>query len=317
MTSYLMRGHDLRPAGGSRAGSVQDAIVQEFDIATGRVLLDWHSLDHIPLTDSYYPVSTWWDYAHVNSIAVDSDGNLLVSARNTRTIYKLDRMTGRVLWRLGGKHSDFAIPPDARFAWQHDARRQPDGTITLFDNGLTVTRALVLSVDERRRRVALVREYRQPRNLLSTSQGNVQVLPNGNVFVGWGGQPYISEFSHDGRLLYDARIGTGQITRNGLGYISYRAYRTAWSGRGIGSPAIVARRAGTHTFAYVSWNGDTRVTHWAALAGTDADHLAPLSSVPRTGFETVIRVPPSFTHLQVKGVDATNNVITTSGPIRL
>ena len=146
---------------------------------------------------------------------------------------------------------------------------------------MTVSRALVLSVDERRRRVELVREYRHPNNLLSTSQGNVQVLPNGNVFVGWGAQPYVSEFSKDGQLLYDARIGSGHFTPAGLGYISYRAYRMAWTGRGIGTPAIATKRAATHTLVYISWNGDTSVTHWAALAAPTPTHLvSPSAAFP-------------------------------------
>ena len=114
---------------------------QEIDIPSGRVLLEWHSLDHIPIEESYWPLSADWDYVHLNSIGVDRDENLLVSSRNTHTIYKLDRRSGAIMWRLGGKRSDFAIEPAAVFAWQHDARRQPDGTITLFDNGQRVSRA--------------------------------------------------------------------------------------------------------------------------------------------------------------------------------
>jgi len=291
--------------------------VQELDLETGKVLFEWHSLDHIPLTDSYWPVTTLWDYAHLNSIAVDTDGNLLLSARNTHAVYKVHRTTGQVIWRLGGKHSDLAIDSAALFAWQHDARRQPDGTITLFDNGQRVSRALVLSVDEAARRVTLAREYRHPNNLLSTSQGNVQVLPNGNVFVGWGGQPYISEFSQSGELLYDARIGTGQITRAGFGYISYRAYRTPWRGKGIGRPAVAVRRAGGQRVAYVSWNGDTRVARWALAAGTGPDHLVSIGSAPRAGFETAMRVPDSVTHLQVRGLDAANRLLSTSRTVRI
>src|SRR5215210_1358962 len=79
-----------------------------------------------------------FDYFHINSIDVDHDDNLLISARETSTIYKVDRKTGEVVWRLGGKKSDFEIGPGTRFAYQHDARRQRDGTITIFDNGTTV-----------------------------------------------------------------------------------------------------------------------------------------------------------------------------------
>src|SRR5204863_9360513 len=97
-----------------------------------------HSLGHVALDESSEPPpkkrSQPDDYFHVNSIDVDTDGNLLVSARNTHAVYKLKRRTGAILWRLGGKRSDFAMGPGTRFAWQHDARRRPDGTVSLFDN---------------------------------------------------------------------------------------------------------------------------------------------------------------------------------------
>jgi hypothetical protein len=166
---------------------------------------------------------------HLNSIDVDSDGNLLVSSRNTHTIYKIDRRSGAIIWRLGGKHSDFAMGPGATFAWQHDARRQPDGTITMFDNqgapgGGPQSRALVLAVDERRpgRRACCastcIRSRCRPRAAAAS------VLPNGNVFVGWGAEPFVSEFSPAGELLFDARLGTG--------YSGYRAFRIPWSAAG-------------------------------------------------------------------------------------
>ena len=304
LTTYRMLRHDLSAAGGSRHGSIQDAMLQEIDVETGQVLLEWHSLDHIPLTESYWPVTTWWDYVHLNSIAIDTDNNLLVSSRNTHTIYKVNRSTGAVMWRLGGKRSDFAIDEDARFAWQHDARRQPDGSITLFDNGDRLSRAVVLSVDERNRRVKLIRSYTHPAGLYANSQGNVQILANGNVLVGWGAQPYISEFSEDGELVFDAHLGPN--------YVSYRAYRMPWTGVGTGAPAIVAQRAPDAITVYVSWNGDTRVAQWTVLAGSSRGHLAPIGTVQRSGFETGLEIPPSFTMLRVAGGDAQGNTLATS-----
>ncbi len=297
LTTYLVTRHDLRAVGGSADGSIQDAVFQELDIATGRVLLEWHSLDHIPITDSYWGLGSDWDYVHLNSIGVDGDGNLLVSSRNTHTIYKIDRVTGQIIWRLGGKHSDFAIDRQAMFAWQHDARRQPDGSISLFDNGERVSRALVLNVDETRRRVTLRRAYTHPQQLFASSQGNVQLLSNGNVFVGWGAQPYVSEFTPDGTLIFDAKLGPG--------YVSYRAYRAQWSGLGAGLPAVVLERAPRYTDAYVSWNGDTRVVRWTVLGGRHPSALVPIGSVPRTGFETGVRIPARFTSLRFVGSDAT------------
>src|SRR6266536_6461326 len=119
--------------------TIFEGALQELDIASGRILLEWHSLGHVALDESYEQpprkTSLPYDYFHVNSIDVDTDGNLLVSARNTQTVYKLDRRTGEILWRLGGKRSDFRLGRGVRFAWQHDARRQDDGTISLFDDG--------------------------------------------------------------------------------------------------------------------------------------------------------------------------------------
>src|SRR5262249_25318509 len=163
----------------------QEGGVQEVDVATGRVLFEWHSADHVDVDESYAPPppaakgadADPYDYFHVNSIDVDRDGNLLVSARNTRAVYKIRRSDGAVLWRLGGKRSRFRLEPAARFAWQHDARRQPDGTITLFDNEAAPpvrkrSRALVLHLDARTHRATLVRSYVHPKGLLSGSQGN-------------------------------------------------------------------------------------------------------------------------------------------------
>ena len=296
LTTYLVTHRDLRSVGGSEDGSIQDAIFQEVDIATGRVLLEWHSLDHIPITDSYWGLGTDWDYVHLNSIGVDRDGNLLVSSRNTHTIYKIDRSSGQIIWRLGGKHSDFAFDREAVFAWQHDARRQPDGSISLFDNGERVSRALQLNVDETRRRVTLRRAYTHPQQLFATSQGNVQMLANGNVLVGWGAQPYVSEFTPDGTLAFDAKLGPG--------YVSYRAYRAQWTGQGAGLPAVALERASGYTDAYVSWNGDTRVARWTVLAGRRANNLVPIGSVPRSGFETGVRIPARFTNLRLVGTDS-------------
>ncbi len=305
LTSYVVTHRDLREVGGPADGQIEDAIFQEIDVASGRVLLEWHSLDHIAVGESYWPLTgDVWDYVHLNSIAVDHDQNLLVSSRNTHTVYKIERSTGAIIWRLGGKQSNFALAGDADFAWQHDARRQPDGSLTLFDNGDRVSRALTLAVNERRRTVTLARAYTHPSNLHASSQGNMQVLPNGNVFVGWGAQPYISEFAADGTLLFDARLGTE--------YISYRAYRMPWEGRATGVPAVAIHPAGRGHTAYVSWNGDTRVTRWVALAGIADRALLPVASTRRAGFETALAVPPGARRLRVAGVDARGTRIVTS-----
>jgi len=299
LTSYVITGADLSSFGGSRKGTIQDAIFQEIDLASGRVLLEWHSLGHIPLQESYAPVEANWDFFHINSVDLDGDGNLLVSSRSTHTVYKLDR-SGAILWRLGGKNSDFNMTSGSNFAWQHDARRQPDGTLTIFDNGATpavekLSRGLILDVDEQAMTATLLRQYTHPK-ILSGSQGSMQLLPNGNVFIGWGEVPRVSEFERSGQLVFDAVLGKQ--------YQSYRAFRLPWSGLPAEAPAIATTRDGTHTTVYASWNGATGVHSWQLLAGSRAGDLLPVSATRSRGFESALQTASSGPHFAVRALDA-------------
>jgi Arylsulfotransferase (ASST) len=300
LTSYVVRRADLSAVGGTRDGTIQDAIFQEIDLATGTVLVEWHSFERIPLEESYAPVTADWDFFHINSVDFDSDGNLLVSSRSTHTIYKIDR-SGAILWRLGGKHSDFEMGAGSSFAWQHDVRSQSDGTLTVFDNGATPaverrSRGLILDLDERAMTATLLREYTHAK-ILSGSQGSMQLLANGNVFVGWGEAPHVSEFDYAGLLLFDAVLGEK--------YQSYRAFRLPWTGSPAESPAIAVSDHGRHRTVYASWNGATDVEHWQLLAGDQASDLRVVSSVQSDGFETVLRTTSAAgPHLAVQALDA-------------
>jgi Arylsulfotransferase (ASST) len=299
LTSYVVSGADLSAVGGSRRGTIQDAIFQEVDLASGRLLLEWHSLEHIPLQESYSPVGADWDFFHINSVDLDGDGNLLVSGRSTHTVYKLDR-SGAIVWRLGGKSSDFDMGTGSSFAWQHDARRQPDGTLTVFDNGATpavekLSRGLILDVDERAMTATLLNQYIHA-GILAGSQGSVQLLANGNVFVGWGEVPRVSEFDHAGRLVFDAVLGEK--------YQSYRAFRLPWSGRPADAPAIALTGSGRNLTAYASWNGATDVQRWRLLAGEHRGAMHPVSSTRSRGFESSLLAAWAGPRLAVQALSA-------------
>jgi hypothetical protein len=304
LTSYRVTQADLRSVGGSRRGSIQDAIFQEIDLASGELLLEWHSLGGVSLEESYVPVSEDWDFFHINSVDLDLDGNLLVSSRSTHTVYKVDRK-GEILWRLGGKTSDFELGPGAGFAWQHDVRRRPDGRMTIFDNGATPavearSRALILDLDEQQMRATLVAQYAH-RGVLAGSQGSVQLLPDGKVFVGWGEVPRVSEFDRDGRIVFDALLGSE--------YQSYRAFRQPWSGLPSEAPAIAVRGRGRGTTVYASWNGATGVERWQLQAGEQAGSLRAVASAPASGFETAIQSPVAGPHFAVLALDASGTTL--------
>ena len=319
LTIYHPMHADLSSVGGRDDGAVWDGIVQEVDIETGQVLFEWHSLEHVGVDESYVrpqhdPAYTY-DYFHVNAIHVDTDDNLLVSARNTWTVYKVERDTGGVIWRLGGKKSDFEMGPGTQSAFQHDARRREDGTIAIFDNGAhpkvrPQSRGIVVGLDEKAMKATLVREYASPEGLLATSQGNMQSLANGNVFIGWGSEPFVSEFSQNGKLLFNTRLPPDGE--------SYRAFRFPWNGHPTEAPAVaVERRSGDEVVLYASWNGATDVAAWEVLAGPSPGRLEPLGSVPWDGFETAMLAQTSGAYVAVRAKHRSGRGLGTSAPVTL
>src|SRR5215218_5708508 len=325
ITIYNSVPQNLTSVGGSEGGRAWQGIVQELDIESGKVLFEWRSIDHVALEETYVEARedhySGIDYFHINSIDVDHDDNLLISARETSAVYKVDRNTGEVIWRLGGKRSDFEMGEGTRFAFQHDARRLRDGTISIFDNGSLVfengvpraveeSRAIVLDVDERKMTASLASEYTHPDGQYADAAGNVQVLPNGDVFVGWGRALAISEFSRDGELLFDARLPPGNR--------SYRAFRFPWRGYPTDRPAAAAERASEEEVRlYASWNGATEVESWEVLAGPRPDRLEPLGSVTRDGFETAILARSAEPYVAVRARDRTGRILGTSESIEL
>lgn len=309
---------DLRALGGPRRGRVLESVLQEVDVRTGRLLLQWRSLDHIPVDESYRAPADPFDYVHLNSIEIAPDGHLLLSGRHTFAVYKIHRRTGRVIWRLGGRRSDFALARGARFSWQHDARAPGTGTITLFDDGSdgrtrteAASRGLVLEVDERRRQARVRREYRHPRPISSDAMGSVQTLPGGHVLVGWGSQPFCTEFDAEGGLIADVRLPRGQQ--------SYRAYRLPWSGRPQPAPDLAVADAGSggHRALYASWNGATAVRYWRLHAGPSTGALAPVALVRRRGFETALPLGGASGYVAVAALDRAGRQLAISAPVRV
>jgi hypothetical protein len=222
-------------------------------------------------------------------------------------VYKIDRTTGAIVWRLGGKQSDFAMGTGATFSWQHDARRQADGTLTIFDDGASPghSRGIVLRLDEQAKTATLVRAFEHPAPLLARSQGNMQVLPGGNVLIGWGDAGYVSEFSANGKIVFDATYPAAVQ--------SYRNYRQAWTGRPADLPAAAAVSGpGGSVTAFASWNGATEVATWDVLAGPSAGALKLAGSVPRSGFETSIPVRGPAQWVQVVARNARGAVLGSS-----
>jgi hypothetical protein len=306
---------DLTPYGGSANGLVVGGVLQELELPSGRVLFEWRSLDHVTLDESYEtPGRDFFDYFHINSIERLVDGHYLVSARNTWGIYKIDGQTGRVIWRLGGKKSDFTMGPGTVFAWQHDARLHRGNLLSLFDDGGAPqvqprSKALVLALDVKRMRATLHRRYLHHPPVAAHALGSTQVLPNGNVLVGWGTSPYVSEYTDEGRLVFDARLPDGGQ--------NYRTLRFPWTGRPYFRPSVTAARHAAGHLLHVSWNGATEVASWQLELGTSPTAFRVERAVPRTHFETHIAVPAGTRYARVAALDARGAVLRRSAAVRL
>jgi Arylsulfotransferase (ASST) len=297
---------DLTAVDGPEEGVVTDSIIQEIEIESGRVLFEWHSLDHVGLDEANVdppenPKDSW-DYFHLNSIELDENDNFVVSARNTWAVYKIDRKSGEVLWRYSGKNSSFRMDDGTEVAYQHDARIHSNGRLSIFNNATTdpaaelVSRGIVVDLDENALTATLRHEYVHPSNIKSVSQGNMQVLPNNGTFVGWGSAPVFSEFSEDGVLRFNGRFQRGVQ--------SYRAYRFPWVGQPDDAPAIATALASSEKVTvYASWNGATEVAIWRVLAGSGPDQLEEVDSAPRAGFETTITVQTDAPYIAVEALD--------------
>ena len=320
ITAYNPVRCDLASVGGPADGAVTDGVLQEIDIRTGLVRTEWTSLDHVGLAESYEhaassSLASPFDFFHINSINLDPDGGLLVSARNTWTVYDLDGRSGQIAWRLGGRMSSFRAGPGTRTAYQHDPRVLPDGTISLFDNGASPTvhpqsRGIVLRLDLHSATATLVSQLIHAPPLIAYSQGNTQALTNGDWFLGWGQVPDFSEFSPAGGLLFDAHFPAHSQ--------SYRSFRFGWTGTPVHRPSFAftpaAAGAAGRGIVYASWNGATLVASWQVLAGRAAGALSPIALAARSGFETAVALPATTPgpYVAVQALDSAGHVLGTS-----
>jgi len=308
---------DLAGVGGRAYGALYDAVFQEIDIRTGLVTYEWDSLEHVPLSDSYMPpsgASVGWpfDWFHLNSVALEGDGSILISSRSTWTVYDIDAGSGRVLWQAGGRKPTFTMGPGTMTAWQHDAQPLGEDTYSVFDNGGPPTaqkhsRGEVVRIDPATASASLVTTVTTPRPIFAETQGDLQLLPDGNWWIGWGDVNQSSEVGAGGRLLFEAHTPSGSE--------SYRSLRFAWHGSPATRPSVaVSGGPGGSLRVYASWNGATDVARWRLEAGASRGALSPLLSEPRAGFETVLRAPATVRFVAVEALSGGGRVLSVSRP---
>lgn len=341
---------DLTPYGGSKDQQwIINAIFQEIDLETGKVLFEWSSIDHVSPNDSALPLSlgqlglghnssSAWDYFHINSIDKDENGDYVVSARHAASLYKISGKTGEIIWKIGGlpgvTSSDFTFDKNVTFAYQHHARflsTSKDGkkqVISFFDNSAQGTEnkdghevhknrhssGKVIEVDTENWVVKLLYVANPPDNLLAKSQGSTQVLENGNVVVGWGSEGALTEFNKKGEPIFHAYVDSGEF---GYRAENYRAFKFDWHGYPNEEIALLSEVDGDNTSIYVSWNGDTETKTWKFFEINSKGDKQFLGEQKRSGFETkFVSKNAIINEVVVESYDAHDNLLATSDVAR-
>ncbi len=233
--NYLMLANEYRIVdmdtvvpGGHPGVTVIGGVIQ-IQNPNGDVLFHWSTFDHFNITDAGESVDltdpNTIDYAHVNSIEMDTDSTIILSSRNMHELTKIRISDGEIIWRMGGENNMFTFDSDTSiFSGQHDFRKLPNGQYSVFDNnwfsGISGSRASFYELDEQNYLADLVKQYKSyPEPIHGYIMGNVQPLPNGNWVVGWGsGDPNFTEFKPDGTMAIEVRYDA----------VSYRAFKFDW-----------------------------------------------------------------------------------------
>ena len=330
--------------GDSQRQWIIDSQFQDVDVNTGEVKFEWKSLDHVPPSHSNITLisgqsgsgfnsSKGWDYFHINSVDKNNEGDYLISARDTSSIYKISGKTGDIIYTLGGRNSndDFEhLDKASHFSYQHHARFQGKDEngreiISLYDNSghgtetstgnevidASTSSGKILIVDSVNFTVKTLHAYYPPDNLLSKSQGSTHVLENGNVLVNWGSEGAITEYKKDGKAIYHAYFE--KEAQN------YRAFKNEWKGYPIEEPAVVGygynkSQSTLSLIVAASWNGDTEVDVWKFYGSrTINSELEYIGQNKRRGFETKLELNDhgsKFVEVVAEGVDKYGKILT-------
>lgn len=311
---------------------------QEMDTTTWQPTFWWSGVDHIPLDDSTMTSSdleqrcnNWWDYTHANAVDKMDDGNYLLSARHTDTIYKISKEDGSIIWRLGGHKSDFKMK-GWYFSRQHHVRFHSQNDthtiISIFDNAKgqdpmppshKFSRALLISLrtDVKPMTAEILQHFDHPHETHSPRRGDFQLLDNGNAFVCWSEQSLQTEHTPDGKMIMEAVLKSQFLG-------TYRSFKFPFVGLPLHPPDVYSAASldkealtKTTTLVHVSWNGATEVATWKLYKSTESGKTKErLLSQARTGFETALTYHGLATFVSVEALDAQGNVIGSSDVIR-
>lgn len=301
-----------------------------YHISTGNLLFQWDSLVQVPVSQSNIPDPATngavWDYFHGNAITQDSDGNLVISSRNTWGLYKVDDTPGstnfgHILWQVGATQAGDSTLSEP-WCYQHDVVALGNDEYSLYDDGGTgpgcllgtdahPSRGLVISVNPTTSPagVTLVHSYTHNPAIYSGFTGSVERMSNGDAFIDWAENPEITEYN---------QAGTEVKMDMTLSNWSYRASFLPWSGYPTWRPNATAQASGGKTDVWMSWNGSTELAKWIVLAGPSATQLSPIHRYwQKSNFESMAVLGHVYPWVAVEAVSSGGQVLSRSWPTKV
>jgi hypothetical protein len=223
ITSYRPRlGVDALLFNGDVDATVLDAVVQEVT-PRGELVYEWSSEDHIALDET----GRWWTYTagtepydnlHINAVEPLQGGDFLISLHNTDAVYRIDRETGEVEWKLGGTTTpeSLSIAGDSQsytLAGQHDVRDLGNGEISVFDNGtLTANPARVVRFRVEGTTATLIDQVSDPRVPYSNCCGSAAYdRKDDSWLISWGGTRFVTEVNRRDRRTFTLEFSRDHI----------------------------------------------------------------------------------------------------------
>jgi len=192
----------------------------------GQVVWEWRAFDSLDLAQDVLPPAgprgTW---LHCNALEELPGGDLLMSFNRLSRLMIIDKVTGKVKWRMNGDITNN----------QHNPTMLDNGNILVFDNGGSRNHSRILEIVPESQEIAWEYTGAPPDSFFSFNISGAQRLPSGNTLICEGRSGRMFEVTQEKDVVWEF-INPVVVERVGQPSRQvFRAYRYAADSPEIGN----------------------------------------------------------------------------------